>query len=423
MAKCVVFDLDGTLTQSEEGIRNCVRYAAQKMGFPEPDAPTLRKFIGPPLTWAFTNCMGMTEEEADRAVAFYRERYNMSGLFENRVYPGIRRLLRTLQREGWRISVATGKPQAASERILAHFGLDKFISVVAGPGGKYGAEKEDIIRRALPETWEEAWMVGDRRFDVEGAKTVGVKSIGVGYGYGSEEELRAAGCDVYCAAVQDVIDTLCPGAEAPAGAFLSIEGLDGSGKGTQIRLLTDTIDRYGFELALSREPGGCPVAEKIRDILLDKENSDMDDLTEAYLYAASRAQHVRQVIRPAVKAGKVLLCDRFVDSSVAYQGGGRQLGVDTVLDINARAVDGTWPLATVYLDVDSETSMKRRAAATELDRMELAGQAFRVRTENGYRALIERDPNRFIVVDATRTPEEIAEEVAEKVLKRLMEAE
>ncbi len=427
MRKAVIFDLDGTLTQSEEGIWNSVKYAAEKLGFPEPDAPTLRKFIGPPLGYSFREYMGMDEDMAERAVETYRERYNVVGLFENRVFPGIRRLLRTLRQEGWYVGVATGKPQTTSERVVAHFGLDKFVDKLVGPTGGHKADKVELISAALPEGWDpdadDLWMVGDRKFDIEGAIGVGVKSIGVGYGYGSEQELRQAGCTRYCATVAEVIDFLCPGAAAPAGAFLSIEGLDGSGKGTQIRLLTDAIDRFGFELVLSREPGGCPISEKLRDIILDKNNNEMDDITEALLYAASRAQHVRQVIRPAVKAGKVILCDRFVDSSVAYQGGGRELGVDTVLDINARAVDGTWPMATIYLDVDSETSMKRRAAATELDRMELAGQAFRVRTENGYRALIKRDPNRFIVVDATRTPEEIAEEVAEKVLKRLMEAE
>ena len=220
-----------------------------------------------------------------------------------------------------------------------------------------------------------------------------------------------------------MIDLLCPGAVPPAGMFLSIEGLDGSGKSTQIRLLSDMIDRFGFELVHSREPGGCPISEKIRDIVLDKHNTEMDDITEAYLYAASRAQHVREVIRPAVASGRVMLCDRFVDSSVAYQGGGRGLGVQQVLDINAAAVDGTLPMATVYLDVDHETSLKRRAAATELDRMELAGDSFHARTETGYRELIRRDPKRFIVVDATRAPEEIGKEVAEKVLARLMEAE
>ena len=427
MRKCVIFDLDGTLTRSEEGIWNCVKYAAEKLGFPEPDAPTLRKFIGPPLGYTFREYMGMDDAMADKAVETYRERYNVVGLFENRVFPGVRRLMRTLKQEGWYIGVATGKPQKTSERVIAHFGLDKFITKICGPTADHRADKIDLIKNALPEGWnaeiDDIWMVGDRKFDVEGAIGAGVKSIGVGYGYGSEEELRQSGCTQYCATVQDVIDFLCPGAAVPSGAFLTIEGLDGSGKGTQIRLLTDAIDRFGFELALSREPGGCPISEKLRDIILDKHNAEMDDITEALLYAASRAQHVRQVIRPAVASGKVLLCDRFVDSSVAYQGGGRQLGVQKVLDINAPAVDGTMPLATIYLDVDHETSLKRRAAATELDRLELAGDSFHARTEAGYRELIARDPERFIVVDATRTPEEIGKEVAEKVIARLMEAE
>ena len=426
MRKCVIFDLDGTLTQSEEGIWNSVKYAAQKLGFPEPDAATLRKFIGPPLGFSFREYMGMDDAMADKAVETYRERYNVVGLFENRVFPGIRRLLRTLKQEGWYIGIATGKPQTTSERVVAHFGLDKFVDKLCGPTMGHHADKTELIRAALPEGWnadDDIWMVGDRKFDVEGAIGAGVKSIGVGYGYGSEEELREAGCTAYCATVEDVIDLLCPGAVPPAGMFLSIEGLDGSGKSTQIRLLSDMIDRFGFELVHSREPGGCPISEKIRDIVLDKHNTEMDDITEAYLYAASRAQHVREVIRPAVASGRVMLCDRFVDSSVAYQGGGRGLGVQQVLDINAAAVDGTLPMATVYLDVDHETSLKRRAAATELDRMELAGDSFHARTETGYRELIRRDPKRFIVVDATRAPEEIGKEVAEKVLARLMEAE
>ena len=427
MRKCVIFDLDGTLTQSEEGIWNCVKYAAEKLGFPVPDADMLRKFIGPPLHYSFREYMGMDAAMADKAVETYRERYNAVGLFENRVFPGIRRLMRTLKQEGWYIGIATGKPQTTSERVVAHFGLDKFVQKICGPTAGHGAEKVDLIKNALPEGWnaetDDIWMVGDRKFDVEGAIGAGVKSIGVGYGYGSEEELRAAGCTQYCETVADVIDFLCPGAKAPEGAFLSIEGLDGSGKGTQIRLLTDVIDRFGFELVQSREPGGCPISEKLRDIILDKNNAEMDDVTEAILYAASRAQHVREVIRPAIAAGKVMLCDRFVDSSVAYQGGGRQLGVQKVLDINAPAVDGTMPMATIYLDVDHVTSMKRRAAATELDRLELAGDSFHARTEAGYRELIRRDPERFIVVDATRTPEEIGKEVAEKVIARLMEAE
>ncbi len=421
--KCVIFDLDGTLTQSEEGIWNCVRYAADKLGFEEPQAATLRKFIGPPLMYSFQEYMGMDEAMAEKAVQVYRERYTVTGLFENRVYPGIRRLLRMLKRQGCWVGVATGKPQGPAERIVEHFGLRKYIDVVVGPTGIHGAEKEDLIRRALPEEYGEAWMVGDRKFDMEGGRKAGINTLGVGFGYGSEEELRAAGCTAYAATVQDAIDILCPDQESPEGAFLSIEGLDGSGKSTQIRLITDAMDRYGFEVVHSREPGGCKVSEKIREVLLDKDNVGMCDITEALLYAASRAQHVREVIRPAVKAGKVLLCDRFVDSSVAYQGGGRQLGVEQVLAINAPAVDGTLPMATIYLDIDHETSLKRRSAASELDRMEMEADSFHARTEAAYRELIARDPQRFIVVDATRTPEEIGKAVAEQVLARLMEAE
>ncbi len=421
--RCVIFDLDGTLTQSEEGIFNCVRYAVDKLGFEAPDAATLHKFVGPPLQYSFQEYMGMDEETAQRAVATYRERYTVVGLFENRVYPGIRRLLRTLKREGWYIGIATGKPQGPAERIIEHFGLSRYFDKIVGPTGSIGAEKDWLIRTALPETYDEAWMIGDRKFDVEGGKAVGIRTIGVGYGYGDEEELRAAGCDVYAPTVQDVIDALCPGAEVPQGAFLSIEGLDGSGKTTQINLITDAMDRYGFEVQHSREPGGCKVSEAIRQVLLDVNNVGMDGVTEAILYAAARAQHVREVIRPAVAAGKVLLCDRFVDSSVAYQGGGRQLGVQRILDINAPAVDGTLPMATIYLDIDHETSLKRRSAASTLDRIEMEADSFHARTEAAYRELIARDPQRFIVVDATQTPEEIGRQVAEKVLARLMEAE
>ena len=419
--KCVIFDLDGTLTRSEEGIWNSVRYTAEQMGFPVPDDATLRKFIGPPLDYSFQTWMGMSEEQADEATRVYRSRYQTIGLFENQVYPGIRRLLRGLKRQGCWVAVATGKPQSPSERIIEHFGLSPWIDRIVGSREKMGADKVALIRAALPDEYGEAWMVGDRKFDVEGGRAVGVKTVGVGYGYGSEEELRAAGCDEYAATVQALIDFFCP--DVPAqGAFLSMEGLDGSGKTTQMRLLTEALDRYGFEVVTSREPGGCKVSEAIREVVLSRDNVGMTDVTEALLYAAARAQHVREVIRPAVAAGKVLLCDRFVDSSVAYQGGGRELGVQRVLDINAPAVDGTMPLATVYLDIDHRTSLRRRAAATELDRLEMEGDSFHARTEAAYRELIARDPQRFIVVDATQSPETIGQDIAKRVLARLMEA-
>ena len=425
--KCVIFDLDGTLTQSEEGIWNCVRYAAESLGFPEPDVATLRKFVGPPLSYSFHEYLGMTEEMAEQAVAKYRERYSVVGLFENRVYPGVRRLLATLKKQGAYLAVATGKPQIYADRIVSHFGLDKWFDRVVGPGMKAGHEKDGLIRAALPDdwdpSWEDCWMLGDTRFDMEGGRRVGVKTLGVGYGYGTEEELHTAGCDVFCRTVQEVIDTLCPNDEPPTGFFLSMEGLDGSGKTTQMNLLEDNLDRFGFEVIRSREPGGCSVSEKIRGILLDAGNMGMTAEAEALLFAASRAQHVREVIRPTMAAGKVLLCDRFVDSSVAYQGGGRQLGVQYVLDVNAPAVDGTMPSTTVYLDIDHGTAMARRSAASELDRMELEADSFHARVEAAYRELIKRDPDRFVVVDATRTETEIGKDAAARVLARLMEAE
>ena len=194
MRKCVIFDLDGTLTRSEEGIWNCVRYAAEKLGFPVPDAATLRKFIGPPLGWSFMEYMGMSEEMANKAVNTYRERYEAVGLFENRVYPGIRRLLRMLHRDGWYIGIATGKPQRSSERIIEHFGLNRYITKIVGPKDGHGADKELLIRQALPEDAGEAWMVGDRRFDMEGAKKVGIGAIGAGYGYGRRADEQRVRC-------------------------------------------------------------------------------------------------------------------------------------------------------------------------------------------------------------------------------------
>jgi len=418
----VLFDLDGTLTQSEDGIWNCAKHAAKKMGFPEPDAETLRKFIGPPLEYSFSTYMGMTKEQAAEAVRFYRERYTTVGMYENRVYPGVRVMMRTLWKAGAKLGIVTGKPAYPTGKILEHFGLDKFLTtVVCATDGH--AEKEHLIRQALPEDPGEVWMVGDRCFDMEGGTKAGVHTLGVTYGYGSEEELLESGAERLAKTPREISEILMPGKGPERGAFLTVEGPDGSGKGTQIKRLAEALDQWGYEVVHSREPGGTPIGEKIREILLDRENAGMADETEALLYAASRAQHVREKIRPAVAEGKVVLCDRFLDSSAAYQGGGRKLGVDKVLAINAPAVDGTMPDMTVYLDIDHRKAMERRCAASEPDRLEMEAESFHARVEDGYHELIKRDPERFIVVNAERTREEIAKEIAEKVLGRLMEME
>ena len=423
MRRCVICDLDGTLTQSEEGIYNCVQYALEKMGREKPDAETLRRFIGPPLVYSFQTYMGMDRQHAEEATRLYRERYQVQGLFENRVYPGIRTLLRALKERGDWVGVATGKPQGPSERILEHFGLSRWVDRVVGPDHGAEAGKADLIRAALPEQWDTAYMVGDRKFDVEGGKAVGIGTIGAGYGYGSEEELRESGCDRYVGSVQELTEFLCGDGALPKGQFLSMEGLDGSGKSTQLRLLTDALERFGFEVVHSREPGGCPISEKIREIILDRANTGMTAETEAYLYAASRAQHVHDVIRPAIESGKLLLSDRFIDSSVAYQGGGRNLGVEEVMQINRYAVGDTFPDLTVFLDLPHETALSRRYGASEPDRLEIEGEPFHARVEAAYREMIRLHPDRFIAVDASRAPEVIGSEIAQKVISRLMQME
>ena len=418
----VFFDLDGTLTQSEEGIWNCARYAAEKMGFPLPGEETLKKWIGPPLIWSFRNLMGMTEAQAWQAQEYYRERYTTVGKYENRVYPGIRNLLRALKAGGVRMGIVTGKPEQPSRDIIAYFGLGKYFECYSCATDGH-AEKDMLIRAVMPAGEAEVWMVGDRKFDMEGGLRAGVHTLGVTWGYGSEQELRDAGAEHLAADPWEAAQILCPGAEMPAGAFLSMEGLDGSGKSTQMALLTDRLEKYGFEVVHSREPGGTPIGEKIRDILLDRENAEMADMTEALLYAASRAQHVREKIRPAVQNGKVLLCDRYLDSSVAYQGGGRRLGVDRILAVNEPAVDGMLPLLTVYLDLDHRASLERRSAASQLDRLEMEKEDFHARVEEGYHALIARHPERYVVVDARGDREEIARRIREAVLGKLMEGE
>lgn len=418
----VLFDLDGTLTQSEEGIWNCAKHAAREMGFPEPDAATLRRFIGPPLLHSFREYLGMTAEQAEEAQRIYRARYTTVGMYENRVYPGIRTMMRMLWKAGIRLGVVTGKPAYPTGRILEYFGLDRYLSCVVCASDSR-AEKVHLIQDALPKDYGEAWMIGDRCFDMEGGAQAGIHTIGVTYGYGSEQELLETGAEKLAHTPLEIAEILCPDAPKPRGAFLTVEGLDGSGKGTQIDRLSDALDRWGFEVIHSREPGGTPIGEKIREILLDKGNAGMTAETEALLYAASRAQHVRQKILPAVAEGKVVLCDRYLDSSVAYQGGGRQLGIDQVLAINEPAVKGAAPDLTVYLEIGHRKALERRCAASEPDRMEMEADSFHARVEDGYHQLIARDPERFIVVDAEKSRDEIAEEIREKVLERLMENE
>lgn len=416
----VVFDLDGTLFDAEEGIVSSVVKAMKEMGLEIPQGAQLRQVVGPPLRYSFHDLLNVPSERLDEAADRYAHIFRSEGMYRYSVYPGIRTMLRVLKENGIYVALASSKPRDLCEHILRHYGLRHFFDRVIGETDSHAKlGKPEMIRRALPEHYERAAMVGDRLYDMEGAKAAGVDGVGAVYGCGSVEELQNAGATLLVSDADELRELLCPGAAVPRGFFLSMEGPDGCGKTTQANLLEQSLRQLGFDLVRTREPGGCPISEKIRQIILDTENTEMCGTCEALLYAASRAQHVHQVIRPAVEAGKVVLSDRFVDSSVAYQGGGRAMGVDMIRQINEPAVDGMLPDATVYLAIDHTTAMNRRLSASRPDRLEMESGAFHGRVQAAYEELINRDRQRFIVVSGDQPVEEIARQVLRQVLKRL----
>ena len=416
----VVFDLDGTLFDAEEGIVSSVVKAMKEMGLEIPQGAQLRQVVGPPLRYSFHDLLNVPSERLDEAADRYAHIFRSEGMYRYSVYPGIRTMLRVLKENGIYVALASSKPRDLCEHILRHYGLRHYFDRVIGETDSHAKlGKPEMIRRALPERYWRAAMVGDRLYDMEGAKAAGVDGVGAVYGCGSVEELQNAGATLLVSDADELRELLCPGAAVPRGFFLSMEGPDGCGKTTQANLLEQSLRQLGFDLVRTREPGGCPISEKIRQIILDTENAEMCGTCEALLYAASRAQHVHQVIRPAVEAGKVVLSDRFVDSSVAYQGGGREMGVEMIRQINEPAVDGMLPDATVYLAIDHDTAMKRRLSASRPDRLELESSAFHGRVQAAYEELIERDRRRFIVVSGDQPVEEIARQVLRQVLKRL----
>lgn len=203
------------------------------------------------------------------------------------------------------------------------------------------------------------------------------------------------------------------------GKFITVEGTDGAGKSTQIELLVKYLQNNGFEVVVTREPGGTSISEKIREIILDVENSEMSDITEALLYAASRAQHINQKIKPAVENGKVVICDRFVDSSIAYQGYARGLDMSLIEDVNMYAVDGMVPDATLFFDIKPEIGIARKKNVQSLDRIEKEALDFHYKVYNGYKELLEKYPQRIKRIDAEKDVEEVHAQVVE-VLKEIL---
>jgi len=191
--------------------------------------------------------------------------------------------------------------------------------------------------------------------------------------------------------------------------FLVVEGMDGAGKSTQIERLARWLTEAGSPPVVTREPGATAIGERIREILLDPASAAMDRKTEALLYAADRAQHAAEVIRPALAAGRVVISDRYVDSSLAYQGHARDLGVDEVYELNRVATRGLLPDVTFVLEVDPDTSAARVGQTP--DRIEREGREFRQRVLDGYRIVAGKHPNRVLLVDGTRPPAELHEEI------------
>lgn len=198
--------------------------------------------------------------------------------------------------------------------------------------------------------------------------------------------------------------------------FITFEGPDGSGKSTIIQKVYDYLIENNYDVIKTREPGGSPIAEKIRNLILDTENTEMGYRTEALLYAASRAQHVEETILPALNENKIVLCDRFLISSLAYQGVGRDLGIENIRKINEFAINGVFPDFVLFFDVDPITTLKRKSSLDTADRLEKEGNNFHERVYNGYKEILNSEKN-IEIIDATQSVEDVFNQCI-KVLKR-----
>ncbi|MBN1813004.1 MAG: dTMP kinase [Anaerolineae bacterium] len=206
----------------------------------------------------------------------------------------------------------------------------------------------------------------------------------------------------------------------PCPYFITLEGPEGSGKTTQIPLLVDWLCGQGYEVELTREPGGTDIGDQIRDVLHDSHNTAMDATAEILLYSADRAQHVAQCIRPALAAGRIVVSDRYYDSTLAYQGYGRGLDIEMLRAITAFATGGLKPDLTLYLDIAPEEGLRRRQAnEEEWNRLDAETLDFHRRVRAGYMELIAQEPGRWVVIDAARPVKEVQEEIRAQVQARL----
>ena len=202
------------------------------------------------------------------------------------------------------------------------------------------------------------------------------------------------------------------------GYFITIEGPEGAGKTTVVGKLQEQLEKRGFQVIITREPGGIKISEAIRNVILDTTNTNMDPKTEALLYAAARRQHLVEKIIPALDEGKIVLCDRFIDSSLAYQGYARNLGMEEVFAINEFAINGHMPELTLYFDIQPEIGLARINAHKnrEINRLDLEALDFHHKVRDGYLKLVEKYPERITKIDASKKIEEVLEDVTKVVL-------
>lgn len=207
------------------------------------------------------------------------------------------------------------------------------------------------------------------------------------------------------------------------GMFVTIEGPEGSGKTTVAKKIVEALSNEGQKVLYTREPGGVLIAEKIRDIILDVSNTNLDARCEALLYAASRRQHLVEKVLPALKEGYIVICDRFIDSSLAYQGYARDLGVDEVYDINMFAINGQWPDLTILLDIDPEVGLERIMSnrSNEINRLDLEGLNFHNKVHKGYQIVKEKYADRITIVNGNKTQDEVFNEVYSIIKNKINE--
>ena len=203
--------------------------------------------------------------------------------------------------------------------------------------------------------------------------------------------------------------------------FITFEGGEGCGKSTVLAKINSLLQDEGYQTVVSREPGGTPISEQIRNVILDKTNTAMDPRTEALLYAASRRQHLVEKIWPALKEGKIVLCDRYLDSSLAYQGGARGLGIEEIAKVNEYATEGTFPDLTLFFDLDPEVGLKRIAdnSGREVNRLDLEKMAFHQKVRESFQTLAERYKDRYVVIDASKPLDEVIENVHQTIKAKL----